>query len=133
VDVVVRSSALDSFEALRQWADEQIQWQIDKGCAGGCQFGSLAGELAESDPATRRELAAGFDRWEVALRDGLQAMRDRGELRPDADPARLATSVLGALQGGVLLTQTHRDPRSLEVTLDAMLTHVESYATLQGN
>jgi TetR/AcrR family transcriptional repressor of nem operon len=131
-DAVVRSTELDSFTALRQWAKDQVQHQIDNACKGGCRFGSLAGELAESDPATRQELATGFDRWEIALRDGLQAMRDRGELSPDADPGRLATSLLGALQGGVLLTQTHRDPRPLEVTLDAMLTHVESYAVRRG-
>ncbi|GAA1533581.1 TetR/AcrR family transcriptional regulator [Kribbella lupini] len=131
-DAVVHSTELDSFDALREWAKTQVQRQVDNGCAGGCRFGSLASELAESDPATRRALAGGFDRWEVALRDGLQAMRDRGELRPDAEPDRLATSLLGALQGGVLLTQTHRDPRPLEVTLDAMLTHVESYAVRRG-
>lgn len=130
-DTVAQRQDLDSFEALRDWADEQVQRQIDKACAGGCRFGSLAGELAESDPVTRRELATGFDRWEIALRDGLQAMRDRGDLRADADPGNLATSLLAALQGGVLLTQTHRDPRPLEVALDAMLTHVESYAADQ--
>ena len=46
---------------------------------GGCPIGSLAAELAEIDPADRGELVAGFARWEVAIRDGLTAMRDRGE------------------------------------------------------
>jgi AcrR family transcriptional regulator len=130
-DAMVRSTELDSFEGLRRWADAHVRRQRELGCTGGCRLGSLAGELAESDPRTRQELAAGFERWEVALRDGLQAMADRGELRPDADPARLATCLLGALQGGMLLTQTHRDPRPLEATLDAMLSHVESYAADQ--
>jgi hypothetical protein len=56
-------------------------------------------------------------------------MRERGELRADADPDRLATALLGALQGGMLLTQTRRDPAPLEATLGAMLGYIESFAS----
>jgi TetR/AcrR family transcriptional regulator, transcriptional repressor for nem operon len=55
-------------------------------------------------------------------------MRDRGDLRPEADPAVLAAGLLAALQGGMLLTQTTRDPRHLEAALRSALDHVRSYA-----
>ena len=51
-------------------------------------------------------------------------MRTRGELKPAADPADLATAVLTALQGGLLLAQTMRSTRPLELALDMALQHV---------
>lgn len=119
---------LDSFEALELWAEQNIARQRAANGIGGCGFGSLAGELAETDPEVRADLAAGFARWEALFRDGLQAMRDRGDLRYDADPAVLAAGLLAALQGGMLLTQITRDVRQLEASLGAALDHVRSYA-----
>jgi TetR/AcrR family transcriptional regulator, transcriptional repressor for nem operon len=120
---------LDTFEALRLWADLNVERQRARHCAGGCDFGSLAGELAESDPATRAELAAGYQRWYGLLRTGLRAMRDRGELRAGADPEALALALLAAHQGGALLTQTCRDVAPLRAALDAALDYLRTFAT----
>ena len=117
---------LDSLAALRAWRDLVVGLQRQRACQGGCPIGSLAAELADSWPEARADLADGYGRWEAEIRRGLQAMHDRGELRPDADPDRLALAVLSAAQGGLLLTQTRRDTRPLEVALDAMLDHIES-------
>ena len=119
---------LDTFEALDLWAELNIGRQRELNCEGGCSFGSLAGELAETDAETRADLAAGFTRWEALFRDGLQAMRDRGDLRPEADPAELAAGLLAALQGGMLLTQVTRDIRHVEAALKTALAHVRSFA-----
>jgi TetR/AcrR family transcriptional repressor of nem operon len=51
-------------------------------------------------------------------------MRARGELGPHARPSDLATAVLTALQGGLLLAQTMRLTRPLELALDMALEHV---------
>jgi hypothetical protein len=69
-------------------------------------------------------LAHGFELWESQLRQGLRAMRDRGALKPEADPAELATAVIAALQGGLLLAQTTRASRPLELALDMALGHI---------
>jgi TetR/AcrR family transcriptional regulator, transcriptional repressor for nem operon len=84
-------------------------------------IGSLAGQLAERDEGARLQLVDGFDRWEAAIRDGLETMAVRGELRPDADPAVLAQRTLAAIQGGLLLTQVRRDPAQLRSALDGAL------------
>jgi AcrR family transcriptional regulator len=116
--------SLDSMEALRAWRDLVVGLQRERQCEGGCPIGSLASELAETDPEARAELVAGFARWEEGIRSGLRAMRARGELRPGTDPDRLALAVLAALQGGLLLTQTRRETAPLEAALDTMLDHV---------
>jgi hypothetical protein len=87
----------------------------------GCPIGSLSSELASGDAQARSELLAAFGRWEAAIRDGLEAMRGRGELADTADPARLAIALLAALQGGLLLTQARRDTVALEVALDTLI------------
>jgi len=124
---------LDSFEALERWAEQNIARQQEANCESGCIFGSLAGELAETYAETRAELAAGFTRWEALFREGLQAMSDRGELRPGADPALLAAGLLAALQGGMLLTKTTRDIRHLEAALKTAVDHVRSYAAVPSS
>jgi hypothetical protein len=91
-------------------------------------IGSLASELADSDPEARADLAAGMARWAQAIRDGLSAMQQRGELRVEADPDHLALFVLAALQGGLLLTQVHEDATPVRVALDGAIAHVASFA-----
>jgi AcrR family transcriptional regulator len=119
---------LDSFQALELWAEQNIARQRETSGAGGRGFASLAGEVADADPGIRADLAAGFVRWEELFRFGLQAMRDRGELRPGADPAVLAAALLASLQGGILLARTTGDIRHLESALSSALDHVRSYA-----
>jgi TetR/AcrR family transcriptional repressor of nem operon len=119
-------AALDSIASLHAWGDAVIALQVRFGTEGGCPIGSLAGELSERDPAHRSALAAAFDRWETGIRAGLERMRDRGELRPDADPTALATATLAALQGGLLLAQVRRSPAPLHTALDQALAHIEA-------
>src|ERR1700761_1091864 len=121
-------SRLDSFEALEAWRDAIIAAQSSRRCTGGCPIGSLASELADHDPEARADLAAGFTRWQDAIRDGLTAMRDRGELRPAADPEALALAILTALQGGLLMTQVRHDTVALRTVLDAMIDRVRAQA-----
>ncbi len=80
------------------------------------------------DDEARQAVATGYTRWETSIRAGLHAMRDRGDLRPDADPDRLALATLTALQGGLLLTQVRRDTVALEAALDSMIDHIGSFA-----
>ena len=62
-----------------------------------------------------------MDRWQAAIRNGLERMATRAELLPDADPELLAQRTLAAVQGGLLLTQIRRDPTELRHALDGAL------------
>jgi TetR/AcrR family transcriptional repressor of nem operon len=112
---------LDTIDGLRSWTDALVTLQQSRDARGGCPIGSLAGQLAERDDGARLALADGLDRWESAIRDGLEQMASRGELRPEADPGALAQRTLAAVQGGLLLTQIRRDPNQLRSTLDGAL------------
>jgi AcrR family transcriptional regulator len=128
LDAQPRLIDLSSWAAIAAWFDDLVQLQVDRHALGGCPIGSLAGELAETDEQARAEIAAGFDRWEAPLRKGLAQMRADGKLRRRADPARLATATLAAIQGGLVLTQTRRDPQQLRIALDAAYAYLRSFA-----
>ncbi|HEX4703198.1 MAG TPA: TetR/AcrR family transcriptional regulator [Pseudonocardiaceae bacterium] len=113
---------LDTLAGIREWCDWIVQNQISMHCKGGCPIGALGSELAEVDPRARDDVAAGFRRWEAGIRGGFRAMHDRGELK--TDPDRLATAMLAALQGGLLLTQIQRSTESLAAVLDTMIDHI---------
>lgn len=119
---------LDSFPALQRWRDALVAEQAERECVGGCPLGSLASEVAEHDDRARALLSGSFAQWQALLAQGLRAMRDRGRLRPDADPDSLALATVASLQGGLLLAQTTRTTRPLEVALDAALAHLRSHS-----
>jgi AcrR family transcriptional regulator len=119
---------LDTLDGLRAWADAVVDVQRQMHCRGGCPIGSLGSELAETDPEARFEVAASFERWSGAIRDGLRSMQARGRLSAAASPDDLAVAVLAALQGGFLLGQVQRSIRPLRTALDAMLALIATYA-----
>ncbi|MEU6204096.1 TetR family transcriptional regulator C-terminal domain-containing protein [Micromonospora musae] len=119
---------LDSFPALRAWRDAVIASQERHDCAGGCAIGSLASELVETYEPLRGDLAAAFDRWEAPIRAGLRRMRQDGVLVAEADIDQLATALLAAVQGGLLLSQVRRSSEPLRAATEAAIGYVESFA-----
>jgi TetR/AcrR family transcriptional regulator, transcriptional repressor for nem operon len=119
---------LDTLGGLRSWADAVVDVQRQLRCRGGCPIGSLGSQLAETDPETRFDIAASFQRWGDAIRDGLRSMQASGSLSATASPDDLAVALLAALQGGFLLGQVQRSTRPLRIALDAMLALIETHA-----
>lgn len=117
---------LDNMKALRQWRDALVRIQRGGRCAGGCPLGTLSSEIAEIVPEFRIDLNRAFTRWEDGIRSGLHTMQARGDLPKSVDPDRLATALLAAVQGGLLLTQIRRNTRPLEAAVDVVLDHIES-------
>ncbi|GAA3170761.1 MULTISPECIES: TetR/AcrR family transcriptional regulator [Nonomuraea] len=118
---------LKSFNGLVRWRNALVQRNALQNGAYGCALGSLASELADQDDQARTTLAASFAEWEGLLAAGLRRMRENGVLRPQADPERLATGLLAALQGGYLLAEAAHDIKPMEVALDMALDHVKSF------
>jgi hypothetical protein len=82
----------------------------------------------KSDLGIHDAIAAGFQRWKDLFVRGFTAMRERGDLRRDADPQQLAYALMAAFQGGMLLAQAARDVEPLRASLYAALNHVASFA-----
>jgi len=121
-------SDIRSLEDLRQWRNQIVKLNRAARGVGGCPIGSLASALADRSEPARELLAGSFRRWESQLASALEAMQERGALSPRARPADLATAVVSALQGGLLLAQTTRSTRPLELALDMALDHVSAHS-----
>ena len=120
-------AGLDTWDGLVRWTDALVAFQHERGGRGGCPIASLLCQLGERDEETRVVLASGFDRWQASIRRGLAAMVESGELRLDTDVDWLAASTLASLQGGLVLSQAHRDPLALRLALDGALALIATY------
>lgn len=118
-----RLDHLDNLGALCAWRDLLVETQSRMTDAPR-GLSIMAGELLRGVPECQPELVRGFDEWLNAISNGLRAMRDRGDLLPSADPDRLATGLLAAVQGGSLLACVHRDANRLGAALDEVIDHI---------
>jgi TetR/AcrR family transcriptional repressor of nem operon len=117
--------AIDSIASLKRWRDKLVQLSDTHGRIGGCPIGSLANELASHSETHRRALAAHFDRWAALIEDGLLRMQASGRLGPALDPKALSTTILTAVQGGLLLTKLQRSSMALGAALDEIIQSIE--------
>jgi TetR/AcrR family transcriptional regulator, transcriptional repressor for nem operon len=116
-----RQADLGSPDGLRAWRDTVIAQAKSSNGKGGCPLGSLAGQLAETDPRARALIAAGFEQWSAAISDGLRELQAAGRLPAAIDADDYAITLLAALQGGLLLAQIQQDTRPLETAVDTLL------------
>ncbi|MEU1245144.1 TetR/AcrR family transcriptional regulator [Micromonospora arida] len=118
---------LRSFSGLVRWRNALVQANSLNNGKYGCGLGSMTLELSDQDEQARSALSETFAAWERLISDGLHRMRDSGLLRQDANPEKLATGLMAALQGGYLLANAAHDVAPMEVALDMALEHIKSF------
>ncbi|MFF9896495.1 TetR/AcrR family transcriptional regulator [Streptomyces longispororuber] len=89
---------------VRQWTDE-LATAPD---ATGCPVAAAVVDRAGSAESTREAAAAAFARW---TRPVARALTDMGVPAARAEP--LATLMISALEGALLIARAERDPRAL--------------------
>lgn len=91
-------------QMARQWIDEYE----NTGFAGGCPVAAATVDWAESTATTRTAAAEAFTTWTTPVAG---ALADMGVPRERADA--LATLMVSALEGAVLMARAERDVRPL--------------------
>ncbi|MFE7856444.1 TetR/AcrR family transcriptional regulator [Streptomyces sp. NPDC057403] len=89
---------------VRQWTDEYAS----DGFAAGCPVAAATVDWAESVPSTREAVAAAFATWTTPV---AQALVDMGV--PEERAGALATLMISALEGAILIARAERDVRAL--------------------
>jgi AcrR family transcriptional regulator len=117
---------VSTIRGLRRWRDALIRNNALRHGAYGCALGALASAVSDHDDLARKALSNLFTEWQALLTDVLRRLQDGGTLPPDASVERLATGLMGALQGGYLLAQTARDVTPMAMSIDMALAHIES-------
>ena len=96
---------------------------VETDCTYGCPIGSLALELHEPDPPVREAIAGNFDAWTEAVASCLDAAAAR--LPRLLDRRELAEFVLTTMEGGVMLSRTHRTLLDFDAAVRMLRTHVD--------
>jgi AcrR family transcriptional regulator len=96
---------------VRQWTDEYEA----AGFAGGCPVAAATVDCAESTVSTREAASAAFTAWNGSVARALAEMGVPGE-RADA----LATVMIGALEGALLIARAEQDVRALTTVLQEL-------------
>jgi AcrR family transcriptional regulator len=91
-------------EMVRQWTDEYRT----AGFAGGCPVAAATVDCAESTVSTREAASAAFTTWNGSV---ARALADMGV--PEERAAALATLMISALEGAILIARAERDVRAL--------------------
>lgn len=120
--------ALDTWESWQAWRDAVVAHYTRVDGVRGCPVGSLTAEAAVDDPQLRDQLAAYMAGWTARLADGVRRLHAAGRIDDAADPEALATELLAAIQGGLLLSQAQGTLRPLELALDSALAHLRTHA-----
>ncbi len=111
---------LSSWESWERWRVALVDYYIKRG-RWACPIGSLATQAAMTDAELEQLIAEGMRTWRDLLARGVQTMRDRGLVDAKADPLTVATVILAAIQGGLVLSQPERAAWPLEAALDNAL------------
>lgn len=93
-------------DLVRRWSAELEDRQF----ARGCPVAAAVVDGAHTNPQVRAAAAAALATWQEPLRSGLRSMG----VRP-ARAASLATLMLAALEGSLVLARAERDTRALRV------------------
>jgi TetR/AcrR family transcriptional repressor of nem operon len=109
--------AVETWDDLDRWCDQMVRTLEAHGMRGGCPIGTLAAALADNDEASREELSAAFQTWRQHIAGALRRLQANGLLRADVDLEHLTTTVLAAIQGGLLLGKTMRSGEPLRISL----------------
>ncbi|MFE1646185.1 TetR/AcrR family transcriptional regulator [Microbacterium sp. P01] len=111
---------LGSWASWERWRSRLVDYYIGRG-RWACPIGSLATQAALTDPDLERAIAASMQAWREALAAGVRRMQEAGTVDKTADPDRIATVILAAIQGGLILSQPERSAWPLEAALDSAL------------
>jgi AcrR family transcriptional regulator len=121
--------AANSWSGVRRWFAAIVAAQESDDCRHGCPIGTLAAELADYNEPARAELAHSFECWHDEIKAVIDRLQAAGRLPSHADTSALAGATLAAIQGGLLLSKTLRDPLPLRRALDAAYDHLRTSAS----
>jgi AcrR family transcriptional regulator len=115
-------ASLTSWQAWQDWRDavvDRYRWQ-----GVHCPLGVLITELGRSTPAAQAVTRQLIEQWQAAVRAGIVAMQQGGEVTGDLDAARTAAAIVAAIQGGVTILMSTGSITHLEAGLDTALEYL---------
>jgi len=88
---------------------------------GGCIFGNTALEMADKNEIFTGIVSNVFKKWVKNLEDVIEEAVKTGEIRNDIQPEVLASTIVAALEGGIMLARLGKSGEPLEKSMCAFV------------
>ena len=88
--------------------------------AGGCIFGNVALEMADSNDRIASIVCGVFDEWTERIRGTVEAGVSEGVFRSDLSAADMALHVVAATEGAIMLARLQKSDAPLTVCFSAL-------------
>ena len=119
---------LGSWQSWERWRSALVDYYIGRG-RWACPIGSLVTQAAMTDPVLGSTITESMRDWRRSLADGVRRMQQSGSVERSADADQIATVILAAIQGGLILSQPERSAWPLETALDNALAPLHLVST----
>ena len=93
---------------------------------GGCPIMNTAIEADDTHPELRDRARESMTLWHRLVGRIVKDGKAAGTLRADIDPYALASTITGALEGGLMLTRLYNDPTHMDHVVTHLVDHVET-------
>lgn len=94
--------------------------------AGGCPLLNASVEADDASPVLRNYARAAMDEWRTYIIRSAEKGIARGEIANGIEPDTLATLLLSALEGGIMLSKLYGDHRHIHAVVTYWHTYLES-------
>ena len=91
---------------------------------GGCPILNTIVDSDDGDPALRERVVSVVRGWEQLIERIVADGVAQGSLRPDIDSQAVATLLIAALEGGIVLARAHRSSVYLQHTVDHLVQYI---------
>ncbi|MGH9719328.1 MAG: TetR family transcriptional regulator C-terminal domain-containing protein [Bryobacteraceae bacterium] len=122
----------DALEGKRNAADRLVaivsvfrRYVDSPPVGGGCPIMNTAIESDDANPALRDRARQAMERWRQMLRRIVTKGLERKELKPGTDPDRVATLLISALEGGIMLGKLYRNQAHLDWVADFLTKYID--------
>ncbi|MBP3039800.1 TetR/AcrR family transcriptional regulator [Bacillaceae bacterium Marseille-Q3522] len=107
---------LQSSKKPKEKLYEMLDWSLyfHNQTNSGCPIGNLALEMSEHDEEFRIKIDEVFHHWIYALKNVLDEMLEKGELKQEIDTEKYAQSIVATIEGAVLLKKSKQDIQILK-------------------
>ena len=92
---------------------------------GGCPILNTIIKAGDSQPALKARAEVALERFFDSLRYTMRLGIERGEMRPDAEIQKLASLIVAALEGAIMVSQVYKDPSHMFAVIEFLKNHLE--------
>lgn len=115
-----------SIDRLRGIVGVYADLPLDPPVPGGCPVMNAAIENDDGNPALRDRARGAMDWLRALIRRTVNEGIGRGEVRAEADGDEIATVLIAAMEGGVMLSTLYGDPEHAQRTADYLSWYLEA-------